>query len=54
MPALDHCQPAVVRALEKAGWLVIDQPLTIRNVIGRRHIYADLRLKHRQTGLPPV
>ena len=50
MPAIDHCEPAIVRALQRAGWVVTDQPLTIRADTGRLgYIYADLRLQQNVT-----
>jgi hypothetical protein len=50
VPALDNCEPQIIRALDKDGWLVIDHPLTIRNALGRNHVYADLRLRQTNTG----
>jgi hypothetical protein len=50
MPAIDDCEPQMIRALEKSGWRVIDHPLTLRNVLGRNHVYADLRLEQIVTG----
>lgn len=47
MPALDRCEPQVVRALEKQSWRVTDRPYSIRVDEGRGgFIYADLRLEH--------
>lgn len=43
MPALDQCEPQVIRALQKAGWVVTHQPLQIR-VSRNEAVYADLRL----------
>jgi hypothetical protein len=46
MPAIDVCEPAVIRALEKAGWVVVDHPATIHLGRGKGNfIYADLRLR---------
>jgi hypothetical protein len=45
MPAIDHCEPQVIRAFEKAGWAVIQRPLTIR-LSRERRVYADLLLEH--------
>lgn len=47
MPAIDICEPAVIRALEKAGWMVLDQPYSIRFDESRLdYVFADLRLRH--------
>lgn len=43
MPAIDNCEPQIVRAMQKAGWQVTDQPFSIRWRTG--YIYADLRMK---------
>lgn len=40
MPALDDCQPQVVRALQNAGWTVLPKPK--RLIVGRRVSYVDL------------
>ena len=45
MPAIDECEPQVIRALHKAGWLVTDNPLHI-HVAKRETIFIDLRLEH--------
>ncbi len=44
MPAVDQCEPQVIRAFEKAGWQVIANPLSFsfRNTF----IYADLHLQN--------
>lgn len=44
MPAIDQCEPQVIRAFEKAGWIIINQPFTIR-VAAHEGIIADLRLQ---------
>lgn len=47
MPAIDQCEPQIIRALEKSGWKVTHNPFAIkieRSRIG--YIYADLRLEH--------
>jgi hypothetical protein len=41
MPAIDACEPQVIRAFEKAGWVVIQRPLTIR-LSSKRRVFADL------------
>lgn len=51
MPATDQCEPQVIRAFDKAGWDVTDQPYSLRLDVGRNNfIHADLRLKNRQNG----
>lgn len=47
MPAIDLCEPQVINALQKDGWIVTHQPFAIR--IDRKrggYIYADLRLQN--------
>jgi hypothetical protein len=46
MPAIDSCEPQMIRALEKAGWKVTHQPFPVRlsRVEG---IIADARLRHK-------
>ena len=47
MPAIDQCEPQIIRALEKSGWKVTHNPFAIkieRNKAG--YIFADLRLEH--------
>ncbi len=47
MPAIDQCEPQVIRALEKTGWKVTHNPFVIkieRDRVG--YIFADLRLEH--------
>lgn len=46
MPAIDRCEPQVVRALEKAGWVVTDQPYVIHIGEEKAYVYADLQLRH--------
>jgi hypothetical protein len=45
MPALDTCEPQIIRALEKAGWIVTHQPFAIR-VAKDEGVFADVRLQH--------
>lgn len=45
MPARDVCEPQVVAALEKAGWVVTNQPYTI-GLNRVEYAYADLRLRY--------
>lgn len=48
MPAIDQCEEQVIRALEKAGWLVTHQPFAIRiNKKRAGYVYADLRLRQK-------
>lgn len=44
MPAIDECEPQVVNALRKAGWVVADKPYLLR-VAEERNIYVDLRFR---------
>jgi hypothetical protein len=49
MPALDHCHPQVVRALEKAGWVVVQQPYTLQVLSSARknsNLFIDLLARH--------
>jgi hypothetical protein len=49
MPAIDQCEPQIIRALQKQGWKVIDRPFAIRIGQGKiGYVYADLRLNHIQ------
>lgn len=53
MPAIDQCEPQVIRAFQKAGWVVTDQPYFIR--VGEEEaIFADLRLEHLQEKQPII
>jgi hypothetical protein len=45
MPALDSCEAAIVHALEKEGWQVLDKPYPIRVIVDNRVIFADIRLQ---------
>ncbi|MDZ4765548.1 MAG: element excision factor XisH family protein [Chloroflexota bacterium] len=50
MPAIDSCEPQVVRALDKIGWLLKQRQYSIR--LGRRksrYVHADLLLTHVDT-----
>ncbi len=49
MPAIDSCEPQIIRALQKAGWDVIDKTLPIQ-LEPKRVVYADLRLQHTRDG----
>lgn len=46
MPAIDQCEPQVIRAFQKQGWAVTHQPFPIR-VVGEQGVLADLRLQHK-------
>ncbi|MDZ4766928.1 MAG: element excision factor XisH family protein [Chloroflexota bacterium] len=49
MPALDQCERQVIRAFDKADWVVTHHPYSIRTDKERKeYIYADLRLKQRK------
>jgi hypothetical protein len=43
MPAIDVCEPQVIRALEKDGWHIIKKPVTI--YLTTRIIFADIKLR---------
>lgn len=49
LPALDHCEPQVLRALYKQGWHVVDKPLPLRVEQGQRYLFADARLQNINT-----
>jgi len=40
MPALDQCHHQVVRALQKDGWVITDQPLYLSTE--KRQVYIDI------------
>lgn len=46
MPAIDSCEPQVIRALAKAGWQVVNSPVTIRLGDKGGFAFADLLLQH--------
>lgn len=47
MAAKDHCQPQIVKALQKAGWHVEKEQMMIDYSEERAPLWADLRLsKH--------
>jgi hypothetical protein len=46
MPAIDQCEPEIIEALEKAGYLVTTRPYPIRTGYKMEYVFADLRLKH--------
>jgi hypothetical protein len=45
MPAVDQCEPAVIRAFEKAGWVVTARPYPLKFGTSFR-LYPDVRLDH--------
>lgn len=47
MPAIDSCEPQMIRAFQKANWSIGDQPFAIRLAEKRDHVFADLRLINR-------
>ena len=47
MPALDQCHHQIVRALEKAGWNVDDNPFVIP-IIGVRRLFVDIQAEKTQ------
>jgi hypothetical protein len=49
MPAIDECEPQMLRALAKDDWAVINQPLTLRSGIARKQLFADLYLQKMTT-----
>jgi hypothetical protein len=48
MPAVHTCEPAVIRAFEKAGWEILDHPLKLQ-IRKRENFVADLRLSKLNT-----
>lgn len=50
MPAVDVCEPQVIKALDKAGWDVKQRQYSIRlRRRSSRYVHADLLLIHRNT-----
>lgn len=45
MPAIDSCEPQVMRAFQKAGWGLLYKPYIVRAGT-ERGIYIDLCLRH--------
>ena len=46
MPAIDRCEPQMIRAFQKSGWIVTHQPFAIKVDKTRTgYIFADLRLQ---------
>jgi hypothetical protein len=41
LPALDHFQPVVVHALQKAGWQITESPFTLR--VDKRNLFIDIK-----------
>lgn len=50
MPATDSCEPQIIRALEKQGWLILRKHYPIRIGQSRRAVFADLQLQRRSRG----
>lgn len=50
MPALDSCEPQVVNALRKDGWIVSNQPFFIGT--GKEALFADIRAFKNDNGVP--
>jgi hypothetical protein len=48
MPAIDYCQPQIIRALEKEGWRVESSPLKV--VTPTRYVYFDAELTRKING----
>jgi XisH protein len=44
MPATDICEPSVIRALEKEGWQIIEQQVSLELDDGE-YVFADLRIQ---------
>lgn len=48
MPAIDICEPAILRALQKDGWVIVNKPQSIR--LPTRTFYADVSLSRGHNG----
>lgn len=48
MPALDACEPQILRALQKDGWSIVTKPFAIRT--NQHTVYADCLLERKQNG----
>lgn len=48
MPALDACEPQILRALQKDGWAIVTKPFAIRT--NTHTVYADCLLERKQNG----
>jgi hypothetical protein len=48
MPALDNCQPSVIRALEKSGWFIENAPFRLK--MEQRVYYIDLKASQQHNG----
>lgn len=46
MPAVDTCEPAIIRALQKEGWEILSKPMSIE--YGDTYVFADLQLQKLQ------
>ena len=47
MPAVDSCEPQMIRALEKAGWTIAKQHYPIRLGKSKGIVYADLLIERK-------
>lgn len=45
MPAIDQCEPQIIRALAKAGWHILKRQYPLRLGWNRGAVFADLRLQ---------
>ena len=48
MPAVDACEPQVLRALQKDGWHIMDKPFAIHT--NKHIVYADCMLERKDNG----
>lgn len=44
MTEIDACEPQIIRALEKAGWQIVEKPHHI--VFDERMVFADFSARH--------
>jgi hypothetical protein len=45
MPAVDPCEPQIIRALAKAGWKVVARQILLRTA-ANEGVVVDLRFRH--------
>lgn len=48
MPALDSCEPPIIRAFQKDGWQIVKKPQIIK--LETRTVYADMTLQRTMNG----
>jgi glucose-6-phosphate 1-dehydrogenase len=48
MPAIDSCQPQVIRALEKDGWRIEGMNIHLRHK--KRYVFVDIQATHIANG----